>query len=305
MNSSSVAASAVQPRSCEPRELAAQDLARGGDHVRVVVPGEVGHAHRRGLVPGDHPQRVEVGLEREVAVAGVPRRHRVALDRVHVDVDGEQVVAALGAVLGDLLEEVVRHQPLALQPALHVAEAEQHRVHGAVGHGLAQFVERHRAGQLALGALDRRELLLRRGCDQVVARVGEEVQRGGGIDGERDQRRLLVDQERRDHGEHREHERDAGGEDAARRPVGPLEVGLARAQHDVREHHQHVGDGCPEHGDVDHRGAVLGDRCEQEADDRGNEQRDDRHLAPTRHRQRRAAGSRRARARRAGASRRR
>jgi hypothetical protein len=41
-------------------------------------------------------------LEHEVAVAALPRRHVVALDRVHVDVDGEQVVARLGAVLGHL-----------------------------------------------------------------------------------------------------------------------------------------------------------------------------------------------------------
>ena len=34
----------------------------------------------------------------EVAVAALPARHRVAVDGVHVDVDGEQVVAALGAV---------------------------------------------------------------------------------------------------------------------------------------------------------------------------------------------------------------
>ena len=46
-------------------------------------------------------QRVEVGLEHEVAVAALPARHRVAVDGVHVDVDGEQVVAALGAVADD------------------------------------------------------------------------------------------------------------------------------------------------------------------------------------------------------------
>ena len=50
-------------------------------------------------------QRVEVGLEHEVAVAALPARHRVAVDGVHVDVDGEQVVAALGAVADHRLQE--------------------------------------------------------------------------------------------------------------------------------------------------------------------------------------------------------
>ena len=90
----------------EPRELAAQDLPRRGDDVRAVLPRDVGHEHHGAGHPGQRAQRVQVGLEHEVAVAARPRRHVVALDGVHVDVDGEQVVAALGAVLGDLLDEV-------------------------------------------------------------------------------------------------------------------------------------------------------------------------------------------------------
>ena len=45
------------------------------------------------LVPGHPAQRREVGLEHEVAVALRPRRQRVALDGVHLDVHGQQVVA--------------------------------------------------------------------------------------------------------------------------------------------------------------------------------------------------------------------
>ena len=68
--------------------------------------------------------------------------------------------------------------------------------------------------------------------------------------------------------------------------IAAFEVGLARAQHDVREHHQHVGDGRAEDRDVEHRRPVLGDRREQEADNRRNDQRDGRHLAARGHRQR-------------------
>jgi hypothetical protein len=76
-------------------------------------------------VPGDRSQGRHVGGKLEVAVAAGPRRHRVALHRVHVHVDREQVVAALGAVLGHLVEEVARGQSLALEAALHVRQGEQ------------------------------------------------------------------------------------------------------------------------------------------------------------------------------------
>src|SRR3712207_9203387 len=68
-------------------------------------------------------------LEHEVAVAALPGRDLVALDGVHVDVDGQQVVAGLGAVLEDLRQEVRGVQPLALQPPLHVGEARRSEEH--------------------------------------------------------------------------------------------------------------------------------------------------------------------------------
>jgi hypothetical protein len=78
-------------------------------------------------VPGDPAQRVEVGPHDEVAVAALPRGHGVAVDGVHVDVDREQVVAALGAVLHHLVEEVRGGQPLALEPTLHVGDGQAGR----------------------------------------------------------------------------------------------------------------------------------------------------------------------------------
>ncbi len=94
---------------------------------------------------GHGPQRVEVGLHLEVAVAALPRGHRVAVDGVHLDVDGEQVVARLGAVLDDLVEEVARGQALALQAALHVGQRQQDGVDLAGVDLRAQLVEGHRS----------------------------------------------------------------------------------------------------------------------------------------------------------------
>ena len=92
------------------------------DRAAPVEPGEV--ALHGGRVPAARgaAQRVEVEVEEHVAVAALPRGDRVAVDGVHVDVDGEQVVAALRAVLEDVVEEVVAVQPLALQATLHVGE---------------------------------------------------------------------------------------------------------------------------------------------------------------------------------------
>ena len=81
------------------------------------MPGCHGHAAQRG----------EVEVEHEVAVAALPRGHRVAVDGVHVDVDGEQVVAALGAVVEHSSRKNWRVEPLALQPALHVGEGARRR----------------------------------------------------------------------------------------------------------------------------------------------------------------------------------
>jgi len=93
-------------------------------------------------MPRDPAQGVEVRLHLEVAVALRPGGHGVALDRVHLHVDGQQVVARLGAVPGHLVEEVGAGEALALQPALHVDQAEQDGVDLAGGDGRAQLLER-------------------------------------------------------------------------------------------------------------------------------------------------------------------
>ena len=106
MNSSSVPAKAGSPRSSS-RASWRRRIWRG--EATTSEPSshcDVGQQHHRALVPGHRPQRVQVGLHHEVPVAAVPGGHRVAADRLHVDVHGQQVVAALGAVLDDVVEEM-------------------------------------------------------------------------------------------------------------------------------------------------------------------------------------------------------
>jgi hypothetical protein len=94
----------------------------------VVQPHQVALDHDRRREVRQHADRVEVEGELHVAVALLPRAHGVSLDGVHVDVDAEQVVAPLGALLDDDVQEVRRVQALALQPALHVGEGHDDRV---------------------------------------------------------------------------------------------------------------------------------------------------------------------------------
>ena len=90
-----------------PLGLRLEDLpgALGDRRVSLVQPGQVAHHHRRAGQPGHRVQRVEVEGELHVAVAALPGADRVAVDGVHVHVDREQVVAALGAVLQHGVQE--------------------------------------------------------------------------------------------------------------------------------------------------------------------------------------------------------
>ena len=133
--------------------------------------GDVAQHERRAVEPGDPAQRRHVGDDREVAVAALPVGHLVARDGIHLHVEREQVVAALDAVLDDVVEEVLRLDALAEQPALHVGEGGDDRVDRAVLDLLAQVVERQHAGGPA-GAAGAGGAALLFGAHATVARLG-------------------------------------------------------------------------------------------------------------------------------------
>ncbi len=93
----------------------------------MMVVDDVAEDQRRARQPRDAPQRRQVGLHDEVAVALVPVGGLVAGHRLHVDVVGEQVVAAVGLLVG-AVEEVLGLEALADQPSLHVGKASHDRV---------------------------------------------------------------------------------------------------------------------------------------------------------------------------------
>ncbi len=131
-----------EPGLCQPSGLPGQDLSRRRDDRRAVLPQHVGEDHDSPLVPRHPPQRRQVGLHDEVAVPARPGGHGVPVDRGHVDVDREEVVASFRALLERDVEEVAGVQALALQPPLHVGDRHQHGVHAPGRDVGAQLVER-------------------------------------------------------------------------------------------------------------------------------------------------------------------
>ena len=85
----------------------------------------------------DTPKRGKVGLHDEVAVALLPIGGRVARHRLHVDIVGEQVVAAVRLFMG-AVEEILGLEAFADEPTLHVGEADDDRVDLTGAHGILQ-----------------------------------------------------------------------------------------------------------------------------------------------------------------------
>ena len=114
----------------QPRDLFFQHRARAVRHIMMVMVEDVGDDERRILEPRNSPQRRQVRLHDEIAVALVPARRLVAGHRLHIDVVGQQIVAAVRLLVG-AFHEVFGLEPLADQPALHVDHGDEHGIDGA------------------------------------------------------------------------------------------------------------------------------------------------------------------------------
>ena len=107
--------------------------------VRVMVEHVAQH-QRRCRQPRNPPERREIGLHDEIAIALFPVGGRVSRHRLHVDVVGEQIVAAVRLLVG-AFEEILGLQALADQPALHIGKADHDRVDLPARDGILQLVE--------------------------------------------------------------------------------------------------------------------------------------------------------------------
>ena len=140
----------LEPARLRALDLRAQHLTRRGDAPATRRP------RRRRTGPAPCPRATasaaaspgrEPARSRRTRAPRTPSRTPA---RVHLHVEREQVVAALGAVpVLDLLEEVIALLPLPDQPALHVGERHDDRVDRGIG---AELVKRqHRRSLLGAG----------------------------------------------------------------------------------------------------------------------------------------------------------
>ena len=95
----------------------------------------------RSLQPGRQSQRGQVRNEVEVSVSELPIGEPVAIDRVHLHVDGQQVVAAMRTRRHGVLEEERGVEPLAVEPPVVVGERDDHRVDRVVDDRLFERIE--------------------------------------------------------------------------------------------------------------------------------------------------------------------
>ena len=156
----------------EPGDLGLQDLPRRMRHLVVVVIEHVAQHQRGALEPRRACQGREVGLHDEVAVALLPARRRVAGHRLHVDVVGEEIVAAVRLLVGPADEELGL-ETLADQAPLHVGEGHDDGVDLAGLDGGLQCIERQISGHD--GGIPQ----ARSSKSRMLAR-GREVVEGGG-----------------------------------------------------------------------------------------------------------------------------
>ena len=128
----------------EALQLLLQDGARAVRHVLVAVVVEhVAQHQRRAREPRRAAQRLHVGLQHEVAIALLPARRLVARHRFHLDVDAEEIVAAMRLLMA-AVDEILGVEALADEAALQVDHGGHHRVDGAGLHlGLQLFECQH------------------------------------------------------------------------------------------------------------------------------------------------------------------
>jgi len=130
-------------------ELLAQQAARRQRHQLVGFRVQHVGQHQSGPVgPGGQAQGVHVGHQMDVAVAQFPVGEVVTGHRRHLHVDGQQVVAGVGARPGGVFQKKFGVEAFAHQPAVEVGEGHDHRFDIALGHQPGQGVEREFALQI-------------------------------------------------------------------------------------------------------------------------------------------------------------
>src|SRR5437667_2413271 len=80
-------------------ELLPQNRAWRLPHERAIVPNVIANDKRSTSLPGDHTQGFQVWAKGEIAKTGFPARDLEAVQRVHLHVNRQQIIAAMGPML--------------------------------------------------------------------------------------------------------------------------------------------------------------------------------------------------------------
>ncbi|MNL64008.1 hypothetical protein D3C87_1881840 [compost metagenome] len=94
----------------------------------------------RAFEPRHPAQGGHVRLEHKVAIAFAPAGGGITRHRFHVDVIGQQVIAAVGFFMA-AVDEKLDLEALADQPPLHIDHAHQHGIDFAGSRGTLELVE--------------------------------------------------------------------------------------------------------------------------------------------------------------------
>src|SRR5688572_10031347 len=86
---------------------------------------------------------IEIGAKLEVAEALVPIRQFEAFLRLHLDIHGEQIIAAVRAVLGDGVHEIAPGETLPYETTEDVGERDDHGVDFVFVYPAFEFFEFH------------------------------------------------------------------------------------------------------------------------------------------------------------------
>ena len=79
---------------------------------------------RGSSLPWHKTQRGKIGPPFEIAESLFPIRQLESIQRVHLDVDGEQVVAAVRAVFRDVLQKEIARETLADESSEHIGKGD-------------------------------------------------------------------------------------------------------------------------------------------------------------------------------------
>ena len=117
----------------------------------VVVVQDIGQNQGGAVQPRHRPQGRQIRGDHEIAVAALPIGGGVARHRLHVNVIGQQIIAAMRLAVGGI-ENEFGLVTLADQAAVHIGEGDLNGVDGAFGDGRALGVQPPR-GRLGGGGL--------------------------------------------------------------------------------------------------------------------------------------------------------